>query len=81
MGKLFNAIPGNVLEHICKVTAEGLTGSEIQKYLPECRINAAVPGGTKWKVLYDSFALHQNNVKVSNDILKFIQMTIHPSRF
>lgn len=81
MGKLFSPIPSNVLERICRVIAEGMTGAEIVKYLPECRINVVDPGGTKWKVLHNSFALHQNKIKVSNDILKFIQMTIHPSRF
>lgn len=81
MRKIFEAIPGNVLERICKVTADGVTGSEIEKYLPECRINVVDPGGTKWRVLYNSFAIHQNNVGVANDILRFIQVTIHPSRF
>lgn len=81
MKKLFSPIPGNVLEHICKATAEGVTGTEIEKYLPECRIKIVDQGSTKWKVLYNSFAFHQNRVKTSNDILKFVQVTIHPSRF
>lgn len=65
MGKMFEAILGNVLERICKVTADGVTGSEIEKYLRECRINVVDPGGTKWRVMYNSFAIHQNNVRVS----------------
>lgn len=81
MSKKFPAIHGNVLEGICKIVAEGLTGSEIDKYLVDSAIPNITPGITKWRMLYSAFADKQNKTQISNHILKFIQLSLHPSRF
>jgi len=81
MVKKFPFIQGNILEGICKIIADCLTGTEIDKYLIDCGIPNITPGITKWRMLYSAFADKQNKTQVSNDILRFIQSALHPSRF
>jgi len=81
MGKKFPYIESNVLESICKIVGATLTNSEIDKYLADCGLRNVEPIGTKWKRLYNSFVEHQNRTQISNGILKFIQTSIHPTRF
>ncbi len=71
------------LESICKIlgdTADGLTGTEISKYLSECNIKDPQINSTKWKRLYDSLALKQKEDQCANNIIAFIQHVIRPSR-
>lgn len=84
MSKSFAVIPTNVLESLCRAIGEipeGLTGTDINKYLADCNINNPTPEITKWKRLYNAFSQKQYYKRNSNDILKFIQLAIHPSRF
>jgi len=84
MGKSFDVIPPNVLEALCRALGEipeGLSGADINKYLADCGINNPNPEMTKWKRLYNAFSHKQYNKRNSNDILKFVQVAIHPSRF
>ena len=71
------------LESICKIlgdTADGLTGTEISKYLSEYNIKDPQINSTKWKRLYDSLALKQKEDQCANNIIAFIQHVIRPSR-
>ena len=71
------------LESICKIlgeTADGLTGTEISKYLSECNIKDPQINSTKWKRLYDSLTLKQKEDQCANNIVAFIQHVIRPSR-
>lgn len=73
-----------VLERVSKIigdTDKGLTGAEIGLLLQQCGIRDADPTLTKWKRLYNAFAICQNEQQCSNFILKFIQTAYHPSRF
>ncbi|MDQ1140108.1 TIGR02391 family protein [Pedobacter agri] len=84
MAKIFNKIPPNVLESICRTIgdiSEGLSGTDINRYLQECGIPNPTPDNTKWKRLANAFEQIQHLTKNSNDILKFIQVALHPSRF
>lgn len=84
MSKRFDPIPPQILEAICRAIGnigEGLSGTDINKYLLDCHIENPTPDITKWKRLYNALSQKQFQVKNSNDILKFIQLAVHPSRF
>lgn len=75
---------GSVIEGISRAlgdTENGLTGSEIGKFLKEVGIEDTDPSITKWKRLYNAFVTFQNEKKVSNNILTFINKTMNPARF
>lgn len=77
-------INGSVLEGLSKVlgdTTNGLTGTEIGKFLQEVDVIDVNPTATKWERLYDAFATYQNQTKISNNILRFINKSIDPARF
>jgi hypothetical protein len=82
--KIQPPIEGSVLEGISKVlgdTANGLTGTEIGKFLQEVSIPDIDSTNTKWKRLYNAFVTFQNRKKLSNNILKFINKSMSPARF
>ena len=81
MSKQFPCIQPNVIETICKVVGRTLSNPEIDKFLADSKLKNVEPIGTKWKRLYNSFAEYQNRTQNSNGILKFIQTSIHPTRF
>lgn len=73
-----------IIESICRTiadTSEGLTGSEIGKFLADCQISDIDPTNTKWKRLYNAFTSWQSINQCSNHILRFIQQSLHPSRY
>lgn len=82
--KLAPPINSEVLEMICKIIADtdsGLTGSEISKKLMDSRIPDIDSANTKWRRLFNAFTDWQNKNQCSNNILTFIQKSIHPARF
>jgi uncharacterized protein (TIGR02391 family) len=84
MGKTFNKIPPHVLEAICRALGsirDGLSGTDINKYLNDCKIDNPTPDITKWKRMVSALDQKQHYAGNSKDILKFIQLSIHPSRF
>lgn len=71
------------LESICKIlgdTDNGLTSTEITKYLSECNISDPELNSTKWKRLYDALSIKQQNDRCANNVITFIQHVIRPSR-
>jgi len=82
--KIFAPIDSGTLEGIARIiadTGQGLTGSELSKFIPEAGLNDIDPLNTKWRRLYHSFADYQNRNQNSNCILKFINLSLKPSRF
>ena len=82
--QIHSSINGSVLEGICKTlgdTNEGLTGPEISKFLQEATITDIDPSNTKWKRLFNAFIEYQNKNQRSNNILKFINLSMNPARF
>lgn len=82
--KIFSQIDGGTLESIAKILADtnfGLTGTELSRFIPEAGLIDVDPTITKWKRLFNSFAEFQNRTKTSNLILRFINITMKPSRF
>jgi TIGR02391 family protein len=81
-----NCLPLSILEMISNIlgdTNDGLTGSEIHKFLLESQIKDISEGEflSKKKRLYNAFTNFQNEYQCSNHILKFIQLALSPSRF
>jgi uncharacterized protein (TIGR02391 family) len=77
-------IQPHILESLCKVIADtstGLTGSEIEKILADCKIIDTDPQMTKWKRLYNAFINSQYRHQDSNNILKFLQTAMQPVRY
>lgn len=82
--RTFNPIDGGTLEGLARILADtnnGLTGPELSKFIPEALLKDIDPTNTKWKRLYNSFVEFQNRTKTSNHILKFISITMNPSRY
>lgn len=82
--KTFPPIEGGTLEGLAKILGDtdfGLTGTELSRFIPEAGLVDTDPSLTKWKRLFNSFAEFQNRTKTSNHILKFINITMKPSRF
>ena len=70
---LRKCLPANVLEMISNVlgdTSEGLTGTEIHRFLLQSRIEDVDPTNTKRYRLFNALAIEQNKNKCSNQILK-----------
>ena len=84
MAKIFDTIPPQVLEALCRSVGDigqGLSGTDINKYLQDCRIENPTPEITKWKRLYNAFDRKQQITGNANDILRFLQLAVHPSRY
>ena len=84
MAKIFDPIPPNVLEAICRGIgniSQGLSGTDINKHLQDCQIDNPTPDNTKWKGLYNAFSKKQYDKGNANDILRFVQIAVHPSRY
>lgn len=77
-------LSSEILEGLSKVlgdTSNGLSNNEITKYLKEVDLPNVFPEGTKWKRIYNAFVTYQNNKNISNNILRFINKSLHPARF
>ncbi|MEA4822372.1 MAG: TIGR02391 family protein [Erysipelotrichales bacterium] len=73
-----------ILEGISQIlgdTENGLTGSQIHKFLLDSNIDDIDSTNTKWKRLYSAFANFQNTHKCSNNILNFISFVLSPARY
>jgi uncharacterized protein (TIGR02391 family) len=82
--KIFNVIDSGTLEGLAKIladTEQGLKGTELSKFIPEAGLIDVDPTNTKWKRLYNSFIDYQKRNQNSNSILKFINLSLKPSRF
>jgi len=76
--------PAERLEAISKVladTTEGLTGSEIDQLLLNCKIPNPTPGITKWQRLYNAFVEFQNKHEIGNHVVIFIKRSMDPARY
>jgi uncharacterized protein (TIGR02391 family) len=72
------------LEALCTVlgdTGDGLTGSEIGGLLRQCQIDDVAPGITKRHRLYEALAARQQRDGVANNVVAFVQATMHPARY
>ena len=78
------AFPPERLESIAKVlgdTDDGLTGSEINHILAQCKIGNPNPDITKWQRLYNALVEFQNKHHVGNHVLVFITSAMAPAKY
>jgi uncharacterized protein (TIGR02391 family) len=59
-------------------TNRGLTGSELEHLLGECRIPDVTPDITKWKRLFNALAGIQNAKQVGNHVVMVINRVMNP---
>lgn len=72
------------LEAIAKAlghTTIGLTGTEIESVLAQCRVVETDPGGTKWKRLFNALVAHQDQKGSANHVVGFIHKAMSPARW
>lgn len=69
------------VESIARVLGEVGSGSDISRYLSECRLQDDSGQSTKWRRLNHIFLSSQMNTQSSNQILGFIKRFVSPTRF
>lgn len=72
------------LEAACRVIADterGLTGSEIEYLLQDCKLTDVSPSMTKWKRLFNALVEAQNKYMVGNHLIMFINRTLDPVKY
>ncbi|MCK4866352.1 MAG: TIGR02391 family protein [Gammaproteobacteria bacterium] len=72
------------LEAACKVLADterGLTGTQIEYLIQDCKITDVTPNMTKWKRLFNSLVDAQNKHHVGNHLIMFINRALNPVNY
>lgn len=72
------------LKAICKVLADtenGLTGTQIGCILQDCKVEDTDPSATKWKRLFNAMAHKQNQRKMGNFLIMFINRAMNPVNY
>lgn len=77
----FNTQQLTAIAKILADTARGLTGSEIEYFLKDCRIPDVTPDMTKWKRLFNAFLEFQNKKEVGNHVLMFVNRAMNPVQY
>lgn len=62
-------------------TEDGLTGTQIEYLLAQCKIPDATPTLTKWQRLFNAFASFQNKREFGNHVVVFINRAMAPVQF
>lgn len=74
-------IQTDILRKLCDIIGEtsgGLSNSEIDKLLSDCKISDMGPGLNKRTRIYESLIHKQNQDNCSNSVLRFIQLFVSP---
>lgn len=77
----FNPQQLTSISKILADTHDGLTGSQIQYLLQDCRIPDVNPEMTKWKRLFNAFIEYQNKRKFGNHVVMFINRAMNPVQY
>ena len=78
------SIDDPTLQALCEIlgaTDTGLSGSEIGRFLAECRIEDVEPGITKRHRLFKALSARQLQDRCANNVLHFIRHSMRPVRF
>lgn len=78
---VFNSQQLTSISKILADTYDGLTGSQIQYLLQDCRIPDVNPDRTKWKRLFNAFVEYQNKRKFGNHVVMFINRAMNPVQY
>ncbi|WP_440105927.1 TIGR02391 family protein [Acidovorax sp. BL-A-41-H1] len=74
----------SVLEAACRVlgdTSNGLTGPEIAYKLDALNIPDLDVGATKWKRLFNALSAAQNDKRIGNYLVLFVNLAMEPARY
>lgn len=74
-------IPSNIIEMLARFCGEINTGSEISMLLQLARLSDSNPQNTKWKRLYNSFAIFQEKHRASDRIITYLKLALDPARY
>ena len=77
-------LSNEILANLCAVvgdTSEGLTGSQIAKYLAATGINDPLPGITKRDRLFEALRAKQDEDNCSNNIFAFLMVVMNPVNY
>jgi uncharacterized protein (TIGR02391 family) len=77
----FNAQQLTALAKALGDTSDGLTGSQIEYLLAECKIPDTHPTLTKWQRLFNAFVSFQNKRGFGNHVVVFIKRAMAPVQF
>lgn len=72
------------LEAACRILAEterGLRGTQIERLLQEIEIADVSPGMTKWKRLFNALVGAQNEHRIGNHLIMFINRAMNPVNY
>ncbi len=78
------AFDAQKLEAACRVIADterGLTGSEIEYLLQDCKLVDISPTMTKWKRLFNALVEAQNKYQVGNHLIMFVNRALDPVKY
>src|SRR5712692_6092226 len=77
----FNSQQLTAVAKVLADTNRGLTGSELEHLLSECRIPDLSPDMTKWKRLFNALAGIQNAKQVGNHVVMVINRAMNPVQY
>jgi uncharacterized protein (TIGR02391 family) len=77
------AFSASVVEQVCKVLAEAVTGSEIPNLITALKVPEPIGAGqdTKWKRLFNAVAERQNRQRDGRPLLRLVSEVMAPVRF
>lgn len=84
MATLYPPLTEGVIQGLAKImgdTTDGLTGTDISRYLQQTQIEDYSPNITKWKRLFNAFVYYQIENRCCNAILNFCKLYFQPTRF
>lgn len=77
----FNAQQLTALAKALGDTDDGLTGTQIDYLLDQCKVPNVDPTATKWKRLFNAFAMFQNERNFGNHVVVFVNRVMDPVQF
>lgn len=69
------------LEQLARLLGEEVTGSKLSLILGQVSLIDQIELSTKWKRIYNAFAIYQNEKCCSNQIMNFIKLVLEPASY
>lgn len=69
------------LEQLARLLGEEVIGSTLSLMLAQVKLIDHIELSTKWKRIYNAFALYQNDKQCSNQVMNFVKLIIDPARY
>lgn len=69
------------LEKLAQILGEEVTGSKLSLMLEQTALTDHIELSTKWKRIFNAFAIYQNEKGCSNQIMNFIKLVLEPALY